>query len=255
MARPTVFGKEIVVDNDNKVIGINLGYNFYAEHEGDTGIIVNNMNKKLYMQLSMMQAAGGIRYRKQIKQLTKQIKNNEALMGKWSLTPFKGYVFAPTTNSMLKMIVINNSEIKKKYNNFMLQDGRYYLLVIGDGLTPEYWEKRFGTKKTVSEADLFDMTDYQSTFCGNKPYILNIKSASKTVRVAHNDCFAAAWALGNSYSNYLMIAISEDKKSYLEDIQKALKNGDLACVTQDRKIFSDRGCCLIDLDAAYRPRA
>lgn len=250
MARPTVFGKEIVVDKENKIVGINIGYNFYAEHEGDTGIIVQNMNKKLYMQLSMMQAAGALRYRKQIKQITKQIKNNEKLMSKWSLTPYKGYVFAPTTSSMLKMIIINNSEIKQKYINFMLQDGRYYMLVIGDGLTPEYWEKRFGAKKTVSEADIFDMSDYQSTFA-RSPY--KLRNCDKVTKI-QGDNFGAAWALGNSYSNYLMVVMPEDKKSYLEDIQKALKNGDLACVTQDRKLFSDRGCCLIDLDAAYRPR-
>lgn len=242
MGRPTVYGKEIRVNSQGRCVGINLGYNFYSEHEGDTISIVESLNRKMYITLNMLRVSGAIIYRKQISQLRKQIKAYEKSLGRWSATPFNGHVFAPTTNSMLKMIVINNTEIRSKYNNILLRDGRYYLLVIGDGITQESWEKKFGSKKTVSEADLFYMPDYQNMY-GNTGYILN-----QGYRLQQDSTFGASWSL---HSDYILIVLPAEQKSYLEDLQSALKAGTLACVSQEPRMFNDRGCCLIDLEAAY----
>lgn len=245
MGRPTVYGKEIRLDRHGKCVGINLGYNFYSEHEGDTIVIVDSANRKMHSALSMLKAFGAFAYRKQISQLSKKIKANEKALARWSATPFNGHVFAPTTNSMLKMIVINNSEVRNKYSNVMLNDGHYYILSIGDGLTPEYWEKKFGSKKTVSEEDLFYMPDYQNMI-RSTGYILN-----QGHRLKQDTTFGASWALG---SEYMIIVLPAEQKSYLEDLQSALNAGNLACVSQEPRMFSDRGCCLIDLQGAYLPR-
>ena len=245
MGRPTVYGKEIRVDNDNTCVGINIGYNFYCEHEGDTICIVENLNNISYRNLNFLKTLGGIRYVREINKLSKQLKKNEKIVSRWKNTPYVGHVFFPTTPTWLKMVVIDNSEVRTKYKNVILDDGHYYLLVIGTGFTSEYWEKKFGTKKTVSEKDLFMIEDYQG-LCRNTGYLLNNGQGLK-----QENNFAASWSLSD---NTIMILLPEQKKSYLEDIVKALKEGNLGCIQQEPRMFKDRGCCLIDLEAAYRPR-
>jgi len=243
--RPTVYGKEIRVDNNDKCVGINIGYNFYAEHEGDTCSIVENVNNKFYSNLNLLKALGRFKNRQEINKLNKQLKCNEKLISRWNNTPFVGHVFFSTTPFWLKMIVINNSEVRKKYNNVILEDGHYYLLVIGDRINADSWENKFGTKKTVSEDDLFCMRDYQG-LSRNTGYLLNNGSSLKK-----ENNFAASWSLSD---NTIMILLEESKKNYLEDMVNALKSGNLACVQYEPRIFKDRGCCLIDLENAYRPR-
>ena len=245
MGRPTIYGKEIRVDNEDNCIGINIGYNFYSEHEGDTRCIVDKLNKELPRSLTFLKTLGTLRYRKEIKQISKEIEKNEKAISIWKNTPFIDSVLVPTTRTWLKMVVIDNSEVRTNYTNVLLQDGHYYLLIIGNGLTHEYWEQKFGKKKTVSEKDLFYMEDYQR-MCRNTGYILN-----NGCRLQQQNNFAASWSLTD---DAIMILLPEQQKHYLEDIQTALKNGYLACVTQEPRMFKDRGCCLINLEAAYRPR-
>ena len=59
MGRPTVYGKEIRVDEQNKCIGINLGYNFFCEHEDDTLGIVQSWNNTGLRNISLLSACGG----------------------------------------------------------------------------------------------------------------------------------------------------------------------------------------------------
>ena len=79
----------------------------------------------------------------------------------------------PSVPTMLKMVVINNTDVRNTFSNVLLEDDRYYLLVIGDGFTQATWGNKFGSRKTVSEADLFYMRDYQG-LCRNTGYLLNI---------------------------------------------------------------------------------
>ena len=242
MGRPTVYGKEIRIDNQNRCIGINLGYNFYCEHEGDTLGIVESCNNVNLRQLHLLSSLAPIQYRKEITKLKKQIKSDEKFIKRWNNTPFADHVFMPSTYSLLKMVVIDNSAIRQKYSNIFLNDGHYYLLSIGNGITPDVWEKKFGTKKTVSEEDLFYMQDYQG-LCRNTGYILN-----NGFNLTQQLNFGASWATHNSY---LLVVLPAEQKSYLEDIQSALKAGNLACVQYEPRMFKDRGCCLINLEAAY----
>lgn len=239
MARPTVYGKEIRVNSQNECIGINLGYNFYCEHEGDTDCIVDDFNRHNSVPIDMNSLR---QYYKEVNRIKKQTKQGERIISRWRLTPFNGHVFIPSVNTMLKMIVINNEEVRRKYSTVLLDDGHYYLLSIGRGLTPEIWEKKFGSKKTVSESDIFYMPDYQGLY-RNTGFILN-----NGQQMIQGRNFGASWAL---CSSYMMIVLPAEQKSYLEDIQLALKAGNLACVQSEPRMFKDRGCCLINLEKAY----
>lgn len=242
MSRPTIYGKELRINNQNKCIGINLGYNFYSEHEDDTLNIVQSCNNNDLLTIKMIQSLAPIKYMKEISKLKKQRKINEKIISRWNNTPFKDYVFMPNVNSILRMIVIDNSDVRKKYNTVLLDDGHYYMLSIGNSITTETWEKRFGKKKTMSEEDIFYMPDYQG-LCRNTGYIIN-----NGYNLTSRRNFGASWA---SHLDNLIIVLPAEQKSYLEDIQSALKAGALACVYQESRMFKDRGCCLINLDAFH----
>lgn len=242
MGRPTVYGKEVRINSQGKCVGINLGYNFYSEHEGDTVGIVQSCNNEDLRWISLLSCAGYKECRKEITKLKRQRKLNEKLVSRWNNTPFRDHVFMPSVSSMLRMIVIDNSAVRQKYSNVLLNDGHYYLLAIGEGFTSEMWEKKFGRRKTVSEEDIFYMPDYQR-LGSNLGYLLN-----NGYHIAQVGNFGACWAI---HSNYLFIVLPAEQKSYLEDIQSALKAGTLACVPCEQRLFRDRGCCLIDLETAY----
>ena len=245
--RAALFSRQIITDNDDKIIGINIGYNFYAEHECGTDALVANINTNRLKDIqALMDCASLIERHKVKKSIEKRQKANKMALKRWENTPFNGYVLLPSVQYFTHKIIINNDSIKDKYNVFLTDNSNYTMLYIGNGIDNEYWHKKFGNKRTLTEKDIFYMEDYQSTLL-NTGYIL--AGRPRVGEMQQSKTLIGQWA---GSDRGIMILMKND--DYIQDIISALKRGSIAVVPEERRLFKDRGCCLIDLDAAYRPR-
>lgn len=241
--RPTLFGKQYKIYQD-KFIGINLGYNFYTEHEYGIEEIPKEINK--YSIVSGNITAFYIHNPIQEMQLKRKISAQNKIIKRWDNTPFKDFVLYPCTIYVRREIIIDNTNIQNKYNRFLTKNGNYTLLYIGE--TTDNWRKHYGDRRKFAEDELLYMRDYNTDMSINPGFMMNSKNSLLT-----QADFAAAW---QGRSSNIMILVNneiESNKHIIDGIIDAIKKGSLAIVGEEHRIFSDRGLILLDLDNCYKP--
>lgn len=217
--RPTVYGKEILFNLRGELIGINLGFNFFHEHQCGTQELVQSVNYHAFPD-----GCTPAQYRKYAKQMEKSAK-------KWERTPFAGYVFAPSAQIFTRKLIIDNSEVPASFPVRQLRDGKYIMFALNGGgySAPQYWSQCLGNNRKFSEDKLLHMRDYNPS---RKPFMKGE--------------FAASWASGG-----LMLLLSEEMADPAEGIIRALTEAVmrnmLACVPQ-HPVFKYQGCILLILD-------
>lgn len=237
--RPGVYGKQYIIKN-SRLIGINLGYNYFVEHE------MENMQDFVSM---MAKLSCRDEVRQQMKNPVKKAmlqKKSRARAKRWEGTPFKGSVLRDYTNSYYKQgMVIKNDELISQGKGCILHNGgKYDMLMIGNDSDIRYMQDKFGNKRVFTEADLFPMSDYQY-LSSNYGYQ---QAAAGGAKMTKNSMVGSDWD-GRGLMVYLIETPETEGK--LKHLQQALEAGNLAVVTHEPRLFKDRGCCLIDLDAAY----
>lgn len=240
--RPTLFGKEIHTYQD-KFLGINLGYNFYAEHEYHIEEIPARLNN-----YSIVSGSMDMIYRRTIGQtiqLKRKISAQNKVVARWDNTPFKDKVLYPCTIYTKREVIIDNTGIQNKYNRFLTNNGNYTLLYLG--LTPESWRKHHGDRRKFTEEELLYMSDYNTDMSVNIGFMT--KGRNKIVK--DNIGFAAAWQGGMHEIMLLVSSEVESTKHIVEGIISAIKKGSLAVVQEEGRLFSDRGLILLDLENCY----
>ncbi len=249
--RPTVHGHQIVMSKEGKCAGVNIGYNFYCEHEGGTDdIIKHNWNIEYHIMLANCQynipipeeekAKRSKELQDMYKKRKKLVKQAQKLAGRWKATPYKGYTLPSFMEYGVKSVIVDNTPIKDKYRTFQLANGEYIVLVVG-------WSNydmhvRYGRKRKLTEEDLLYMPDYQSMF-NNTGY--QLRGSLDTIRP---DMVYGAWS---SNDGNIMVIVPKIGKNIIDDLIEALKGGSLACTPFLEGMYSDRGCCLTCLDTAY----
>lgn len=225
--RATLLGRQIALTPmEKKFVGVNIGFNNVTEHEGTMEFV------KL------------LNYRHNPRQVIKGIKATNG----WRHTPFGDYMLFPDCNYLTREITIDNSSLK--LNNPVLQtvDGNYTLLWLSREASGEAWAKLHGFRRKFSESDFLNLMEYQT----NPPQPLQTmnmhRSGTNTILVDKE--FAAAWA-----SDGLLLLMNKDicGCDIVSGIIKAMKNGSLAAVPSEQRLFASKGLCLIDLDMAYNP--
>lgn len=256
MGRPTVYGKEIVMDS-GEFVGINLGYNFYTEHEHGTGKIVLNNWNGLREHITKSSVYGMMFWRcpyvtgcTTVRQATKQAKRlqKEALEkeARWKDTPFANNMLPCCTPYMKREIVINNASIKDQHDTFQTTDGIYILLRIGeDGLE---WDKYHGNASFFTEDELQYMNDYQGRAKMNN-FGLGLAQFMGNAPQSGNPDFAASWS---NNDNVIQIIFPKQLEHIADSIVETLKAGNLAVTYGEKMNYKDRGLCLTDLEAVYR---
>lgn len=221
--RPTVYGREMIKNEKGELAGINLGYNYYLEHECGTEELLEGIND----------LAPKMKLRDKIK--FSKIKR------KYKHTPFNGHIINPQIPLIERKITIDNTRIKatySKYKKFLLKDGQTYTQVVT--ATASYLLNRYKeTKVTYAESDVLYMPDYQSNNF-NTGWILNGSPSEPKY-----DEFAGAWDGSNGF-----MILFEDPKAADEFIA-AIRRGVMAMVSEERSLFKDRGLSFIVLDKVY----
>lgn len=250
--RPGVYGRQSVLDKEGNLVGINIGFNFFSEHENGTEGLVFNLNndhsgivnricKKGRTEIGPLHM---IKYNRELQREINQI-------AKWKNTPYKNLVLLPSTQYTYKNIEIRNSNIANKYDTFLLQDGEYELLLLHTFMEGMRLKEKLGKRRIFSEEDLFYMPDYNDSIQNNIGYQLNkhIVAQIKEPEVH----LAGSW----DGTHGVLIIYKKDKNNSnnsLEKLIKALEKGNLAITDYEGRMFKLKGCSLIDLEAAYKPR-
>lgn len=250
--RPTLYGKQIVIASDGRFVGVNVGYNFYNEHEcGTTNLVYGlNMNRPSEM-LELEQAKSILEMKKVLRKVEKRRKVAEKDLKRWKNTPFDGCVCLSTVPYLKRKVIIDNSSIRDKYSRFITMDGEYTLLYIGSHLNKNSWHKRFGDRRKFSEEELFYMQDYNHTGVNTGVFLAQMMGTFPSFQSnGGTHMIAGSWA---DDGVLLMTCDAYVSESIIDSVIKALESGNLAIVDNESRLFKDRGCCLIDLESAYRP--
>lgn len=239
--RAAVFGRELLVA-DNQFIAVNLGYNYYNEHEGNAAMRLKeylNRETEAYVQRTVK--PGLLKMRN----VNKKLQEDVVKMQRWKNTPFCTCMLRSSLPVYRREIIINNEPISDKFSKFILVDGEYSLLVLNPMVDFEYWERQYGTKRTFTEGHFFNCNDYQN-FNNNMGYIMDVARGRKL-----ND--TTIRAAGTWGEDGAMIFFQD--RNIADSFCEALKAGNMALVAQENRILKDRGCCFINLDSAYAPRS
>lgn len=257
--RAAVYGTQYISDRNNNFVAINIGYNFYIEHEHGVDKLVNTVNsciempegledgyQAIYKCSNQMEA---MKIVSKLNKLQKKAKKETARVQKrWANTPFGNNIISPVARVFQREIIIDNTGIQGLHSNFLTTNGKYTLLGLGDGYTKGYWHKKFGNRRKFTEEDFFYMPDYsRSTRVNNIGFMIALGSGAVNYKnIGNNGNFAGAWG-----DNGIILLIRQDMGNCANGIVQAIKNGNLAIVEQEGRIMKDRGCILIDLKAAY----
>lgn len=243
--RATICGKQIR-EFDGRFFGINLGYNFYMEHEVGIEKIPFEINN-----YSLVSGNMNMFYRPTIGQMIKlqrKILTQSKAIRKWDGTVFKNLVLYPCTEYVKREITIDNTNILNKYKRFLTKNGKYTLLYIG--ITADDWRKKYGDRRKFAECELLYMPDYNTDMTINPRFMMSCGS-----KPVDEPGFAAAWQGGLGNILILMSNELESEKHAIDGIINAIKNGNLAMVSKCNRLFLDRGLILLDLEVSYNPRS
>lgn len=237
MGRATVYGKEVVTLN-REFLAVNLGYNFYREHEGDTKNFVCSLNTDMETKFRL---AFKSKLSREVRQYNKQLKKNILTAKKYG--QYEPYMLYSNVPYFKREIIIDNSDIRHKYTTFQTRDGNYTLLVLGDTRIRDNWVNKYGNRRKFNESEILYMPDYQSYSLRNNLGRMNNKASY----IGGDKPFVGVWA---TESPYLMLLISREydkDEIVVNGIISALGRGSLAVLPQS-SCTKDRGCILIDMD-------
>lgn len=258
--RPAVYGLQYVANSRGEFVGLNLGYNFYVEHEHGVDGLVRTINNTIDMPDDLREGMKEV-YSGQVSSITqatkiitkvrrlqkKAQKELGSARKKWGRTPFGNYIISPVANIFKREIIIDNTEIQKLHSKFLTCNGKYTLLNLGDVYTKEYWHKKFGNRKKFTEEDFLYMGDYSIATNSDNFGLQLARARGQDLGVNNQAKFAGAWG-----DNGILLLINKDMGKCAEQIIDAIVSGNLAIVYQESRLMKDRGCILIDLDKAYR---
>lgn len=239
--RPTVFGKQIVSRN-GILCGVNIGYNFYLEHERETRELLNRINN------------GSIAINNISDKLSFDNKRKIAIRKSniFNTTPFSRCIILSNVDYIRREVIIDNSELKKsgKYQNFMLENTDYTLFIFSDYDTLKWYRGRLGNNRKFSESDFLYMGDYNSDISSNVgARLAGVGTLHSEIGIGTmSTMVSGAW--GND--GFLVLIKRHGITEYLADnIESNLKNGGLALVNEPCGIFRDRGLGLVFLNNIY----
>lgn len=220
--RAGIYGSEIIIDDGN-FIGVNLGYNYYAEHECDLKCLVEKYNRKDSSQSA------------KDKEIKKKYKDS------W----VKDYILNPDTTGLIKRTIVFDNSKPDYYDNYLSRHGEYLAMYIGKKDTYEYsyWNKTLVSNKVYREDELIQMSDYARK--------IEDKSQSRLItgnlHICHEPDLIGLWT-GTDTDILLMIRKDRDDWKILVDgITNALHDCNLAVVNGIQNVFKDRGLILIDV--------
>lgn len=239
MGRVALYGRDLSRDNYGKMVGINLGYNFCCEHEGDISQLAYNINRYAAMSNG-----------KTIKNRSKLKKSNK-LLQRWDNTPYKGKVLFSLTPYLRKEIIIDNTQIQSKYSTFILDNDEYTLLILGR-VDNDSWHRRFGNRRKFSEEELLSMSEYQGHRNNMQGEFGGNTLGSGTLG---NGSFVGSW----QYNGDNILILEKRLKEYafsttvgvVDSIINTLESGNLGLSCDERRLFKTRGLQLVDLEVAY----
>lgn len=231
--RAAVFGRQLITVN-NEFIACNIGYNYYSEHENDA---VECLRERLNIDTCIhidSEIKPGLRHKANV---NKKVNKDKVLMGRWKNTPFCDDILMPSMPYYRREITIKNDDLKGEYHTFLLDDGDYTLLSLAPHFT---LQKKLGMRKIFSEGEFFYLPDYQ-----NYRHNLGYYFYANNQKVRTGEDVTGTWADDGVIMFFKSNAI-------VDSFCEALKAGNIALVKEEKRLFKDRGCCFINLEAAYR---
>lgn len=255
MGRAGVYGRGIkFIDSTTSLLGINIGYNFYTEHEQGTEELIECINTHRQipnLTLSEWHSPKGIK-----EQLKLKRADNKALRLKerWKNCPYYEYMISANVNMFRREIIIDNSAPDYPYQNRLLANGNYTYMEIGYNFSPDSWKKKFGARRKFKESELIYAQDYNNSSIINRtnPGLFYHALKYGEVPSIHQDIpVSGTWMSGG---NYISLFINNDSlkgADVANQLENIIRSGNLAVVPEQEKLFSDRGCILMNLDAMY----
>lgn len=239
--RPTVFGKQVVTRN-GIVCGVNLGYNFYTEHEGGIDYTLNNINNNSVYITSNAENKSVMNKKKKDLKMAETFKH----------TPFYKNIILSSVDYIRREVIIDNSELKQsgKYKNIMLDNADYTLLVFGNYSVLKANRERLENKRKFSEESFLYLPDYNSDYSNNIGAMLNgITSVSSHIGVGSmSPMISGSWG----QMGFLMLIRRDGLTANLADtIEDNLKNNGLSLAYGPCGLFRDRGLGLVFLNTIY----
>lgn len=218
-ARVGSHGKAIYV-KDGVTLGICLGYGGYCEHN----ISVQSVRSAIEILNNSMKGKG-IKSTMKFRSALKKVPD-----------AFRRDLIHPDMPYFRKSLTIRNDEIRGKFNTFQTHDGRYELMVIGEGSEVSYLRKKFSHKRIFTESDLFFMTDYQFSISS-----LDTVNASPEGMVTSWSCDMFTCDR-YSFSQFLILVAEEYADMVLNPLEHSLTSGNLLvqCESPIRNNFDFR---------------
>lgn len=232
--RPAVFGGEIVKRN-NKIVGFNIGYNFYCEHERGVLELINNLNHQYLNKLSL-------------KDNKKLYKNGFLLTNKYKNTPFSQCILRGNIEYIRREIIIDNTALieSKKYSKYLLFNGNYTMFKVSSEIGLEVFREKYGQKRKFTEEELLYMPDYNIDMSYNMGYLL---ASGDNYHI--NQSIVGSWGSDGFIVFIPKMTYSEEIKSLADDFENSLKTGSLALCDGHAGLFKDRGLSFVMLDKCY----
>lgn len=232
--RPAVFGEEIVKRN-NKIVGFNIGYNFYCEHEQGVLELINNLNNQYLKKLSL-------------KDNKKLYKNGFLLTNKYKNTPFSKCILRGNIEYIRREIIIDNTELieSQKYSKYLLFNGNYTMFKVSSEVGLEAFKEKYGQRRKFSEEELLDMSDYNIDMSYNMGYQL-----AGAANCHMNQSVVGSWGSDGFIVFIPKMIYLEEMKNLADDFENSLKTGSLALCDGYAGLFKDRGLSFVMLDKCY----
>lgn len=231
--RAAVFGRQLITVN-NEFVGCNIGYNYYSEHENDSvECLRERLNRNTWIYLDN-EIKPGLRHKANV---NRRVNKDKVLMGRWKNTPFCDDILMPSMPYYRREITIKNDDLKGEYNTFLLDDENYTLLALAPHFT---LQKKLGMRKIFNEGEFFNLEDYQKYM-----HNLGYHFYANNQNVVTGADITGTWSADGVimfFKNGLIV----------DSFCEALKSGNIALVKEEKRLFKDRGCCFINLDAAYK---
>lgn len=238
MGRPAVRGKEIVTYGDDELIGINLGYNYYVEFENGTKYMLDSLWRNGYNDSLHACCKSSLQAKRCIKKAQKIAKRFE-------FCPYADYMLPNYTLCVKRSVRINNSEVKKQYRTCQLVDGDYVCLWIN--MSEDYIQKKMDRKRVFGEDSFLYMPDFQ----GSANAVMLWNDVGRKQVTQDSKVFGSVWG---DNGEYIILLMPKEHEWVIDELIKGIKEGFIAFISEEPKLFHDRGGILLNVEVAYRPR-
>lgn len=255
MGRPGRFGRELKLDSNGAFIGLNLGYNFFCEHEAGVEGIVRSIRfgshltkRAVKNTMHMANFCGASKeQKKQIKAECKKklelAEKAEVCYKKWSDTKLAPYMLLADTGYFVRQIRVNNNNLQLA--GLMLHNGDYSYIGLGGNGSISHISKKFENKIVFSEDELLYTPDYTHGASTSNFGYTRAMASGKDLS-SDNPPACGAWQSGSDFITILIDRSAEGCKDLHKQIIDLLKSGNMCCLSQCEMVFKDRGCILMD---------